>query len=165
MLQVIGLASLAVASTRGWAANSIIDSRIRLKAHLDQARHEIAMLREEIRIKDARMARISPVVPIGGFWTAWIPFSLPQCWPFCHWAATVADHFSRCVIGNSAFKSQPTSHAVWAFLGQWSSTRSDGGVPIPMCRPAQSGGSGPLAQVNSARRPRLRPMPNSGVYR
>ena len=26
-------------------------------------------------------------VPIGdGFWTAWLPFSLPQRWPFCFWA-------------------------------------------------------------------------------
>jgi transposase InsO family protein len=36
------------------------------------------------------------VVPIlGGLWTSWLPFSLPQCWPFCWWVAVVLDHFSR----------------------------------------------------------------------
>ena len=33
-------------------------------------------------------------VPTGrGFWTAWLPFSVPQCWPFCWWVAVVVDHF------------------------------------------------------------------------
>ena len=36
------------------------NSRIRLKAELDRANQEIALLREEMRIKDARMARIDP---------------------------------------------------------------------------------------------------------
>jgi len=35
-------------------------------------------------------------VPISsGFWTAWLPFALPQRWPFCWWVAVVVDHFSR----------------------------------------------------------------------
>ena len=260
ILKVISLAQFAAANTRGWAANSV-NSRIRLKAQLDQARQEIAMLREETRIKDARLARIDPhrrpqypptermailelkaarawsleqaaeaflvtaatiaswmkrldeegpdalvqlwqpvnkfpqfvccivrrlktlcptmgkvkiaqtlaraglhlgattvrrmlkakprcepptadaetaadgrvvtarypghvwhadltVVPTGGFWTSWVPFALPQCWPFCHWVAIVIDHFSRRIVGVTAFKSQPTCEAVWGFLGR-----------------------------------------------
>ena len=26
-------------------------------------------------------------VPTGGFWTSWLPFALPQKWPFCYWVA------------------------------------------------------------------------------
>jgi len=33
-------------------------------------------------------------VPIGGFWTSWLPFALPQCWPFCWWVVVVIDHYS-----------------------------------------------------------------------
>jgi len=59
------------------------------------------------------------VVPTGaGFWTSWLPFSLPQFWPFCYWVAVVVDHFSRRVMGCTAFRNQPTSKAVRAFLGQ-----------------------------------------------
>ena len=58
------------------------------------------------------------VVPTGGFWTTWFPFSLPQCWPFCHWIAIVVDHFSRRVMGIAAFESQPNSEAVCRFLGR-----------------------------------------------
>src|SRR5262249_50288076 len=39
-------------------------------------------------------------IPIGsGFWTSWLPFALPQRWPFCWWVAVVMDHFSRRVMG------------------------------------------------------------------
>ena len=27
-----------------------------------------------------------------GFWAPWLPFALPQCWPFCWWVAVVIDH-------------------------------------------------------------------------
>lgn len=59
------------------------------------------------------------VVPTnGGFWTSWFPFSMPQCWPFCYWVAIVADHFSRRIMGATAFTKQPTSADVQDFLGQ-----------------------------------------------
>jgi transposase InsO family protein len=58
------------------------------------------------------------VVPTGGFWTSWMPFSLPQCWPFCHWVAIAIDHFSRRVMGATAFKGQPSCEAVRGFLGR-----------------------------------------------
>ena len=54
ILHVISLAQFTFAYTQGWAANSP-NSRVRLKAELDRACQEIALLREEIRIKDAPM--------------------------------------------------------------------------------------------------------------
>ena len=59
VLHVISLAQFATTYSRGWAANSV-NSRIRLRAALERANQEIAQLRQEIRIKDARMARINP---------------------------------------------------------------------------------------------------------
>lgn len=56
---MIFLAQFATAYTRRWAANSV-NTRIRLKAELHRANHEIALLREANYIKDARMARIDP---------------------------------------------------------------------------------------------------------
>jgi hypothetical protein len=59
ILHVISLAQFATAHTRGWAANSI-NVRIRMKAERDRALEELSRLREEMRIKDARMAIINP---------------------------------------------------------------------------------------------------------
>jgi len=59
------------------------------------------------------------VVPIGGgFWVPWLPFSLPQCWPFCFWVAVILDNYSRRVMGTDVFYGQPTSEKVRAFLGR-----------------------------------------------
>ena len=58
-LHIISLAHFALTQVRGWAANSPIH-RVRLAAELDQLNSEIAMLREEIRIKDARLATLVP---------------------------------------------------------------------------------------------------------
>jgi hypothetical protein len=59
ILHVISLAQFTTAHTRSWAANSI-NARIRLKVERDRAMEELSRLREEMRIKDARMAIISP---------------------------------------------------------------------------------------------------------
>ncbi len=59
VLHVISLAHYAITYARGWAANSI-NARVRLQAKLNVALEEIAKLREELRIKDSRMARIDP---------------------------------------------------------------------------------------------------------
>ena len=59
VLHVLSLAQYAAAYTRGWAADSV-NTRVRLKAELDRANQELLLLREEIRIKDARLARIDP---------------------------------------------------------------------------------------------------------
>ncbi len=58
-LHVISLAHFALIQVRGWAANSPIH-RVRLAAERDQLNGEVAMLREEIRIRDARMAALVP---------------------------------------------------------------------------------------------------------
>ena len=57
MPHVISLAQFGMAYTRGWAANSI-NSRIRLKTKYERLQQRVAQLTEEIRIKDARMARL-----------------------------------------------------------------------------------------------------------
>ena len=56
-------------------------------------------------------------VPVGGgFWVSWMPFSLPQCWPFCWWVAVVVDHYSRRVMGFSVFPKKIDSPEIQAFL-------------------------------------------------
>ena len=54
VLHVIGLAQYATAYTRSWSANSPNEG-MRLKAENDRLEAEIALLKEEIRIKDARL--------------------------------------------------------------------------------------------------------------
>jgi transposase InsO family protein len=51
-----------------------------------------------------------------GFWAPWLPFALPQCWPFCWWVAAVIDHYSRRIMGVAACKHSPTSRPVQHFL-------------------------------------------------
>jgi transcriptional regulator with XRE-family HTH domain len=51
-----------------------------------------------------------------GFWVSWLPFALPQVWPFCWWLAVAVDHFSRRVMKVSGFSQQPSSKAVQHFL-------------------------------------------------
>ena len=257
MLHVISLAQFGMAYTRGWAVNSPI-ARLRLKVENDQLKQDLALLKEEIRIKDARMNRIDPhkrphyvpterlsilelraarawsvrhtaqafqvtaatiaswikrvddqglnalvqtrepvnkfpefvryavqrlktlcptlgkvkiaemlcraglhlgativrrilkepphpkpsvaavasdhvvtakrpnhvwhidltTVPTrGGFWASWLPFALPQCWPFCWWLAVVIDHYSRRAIAFAVFAKRPNSLGVRTFLG------------------------------------------------
>lgn len=262
VLHVISLAHFAIAHARGWAANSI-NARVRQASQIDRLRAEISMLKEEIRLKDARMASIMPhrrphyvpdqrldilalkaargwsleqaakaflidaatiaawfkrldesgpdalvkipvpvnrfpefvrhivqrlkavcpamgkvmlarnlaraglhlaastvgrmlkakskpckparpdspcvasakqghivradypnhvwhvdltTVPIGGFWAPWLPFALPQCFPFCWWVAAVIDHFSRKVMGIAVFRKQPNCRQIRDFL-------------------------------------------------
>ena len=58
-IYVMSLAHYAITCARGWAANSI-NARVRLAAENDRLKQEIQLLREEIRIKNARMAKIGP---------------------------------------------------------------------------------------------------------
>jgi putative transposase len=53
-----------------------------------------------------------------GFWCPWLPFALPQTWPFCWWLAVVLDHYSRRALGFALFWSAPTSVDLRAFLGR-----------------------------------------------
>ena len=59
MLHVISLAQYATVYTRSWAVDSM-NGRVRLKAENDRLIEEVARLREEMRIKDARPASIVP---------------------------------------------------------------------------------------------------------
>ena len=51
-----------------------------------------------------------------GFRAPWLPFALPQCWPFCWWVAVAIDHYSRHVMGIATFGNNPTSVLVSHFL-------------------------------------------------
>ena len=57
-------------------------------------------------------------VPLGGFWVPWLPFALPQRWPFCWWLAVAVDHFSRRVMGVAVFRKPPDCQQVVAFLAK-----------------------------------------------
>ncbi len=59
MLHVVSLAQYATAYTRSWAADNI-NGRLRAKSENDQSQQEVVLLREEMRIKDARMALVNP---------------------------------------------------------------------------------------------------------
>ena len=58
-LHAVGLAHAALTYSRAWCANSPI-ARVRLAGEADRLRTEVALLTEELRIKDARLARIEP---------------------------------------------------------------------------------------------------------
>ena len=53
------------------------------------------------------------VAPTGtGFWVPWLPFALPQRWPFCWWVLVVVDHVSRAVLGLEIQRGVPTAEEV-----------------------------------------------------
>ena len=56
-VHAISLADFALTTALGWAAQSL-NPRLRVRAELERLRNEISLLREEIRIKDARMQHI-----------------------------------------------------------------------------------------------------------
>ena len=58
-------------------------------------------------------------VPISsGFWATWLPFALPQRWPFCWWLGVVEDHFYRRAMAAGVFATRPDCHAMCACLGR-----------------------------------------------
>ena len=59
VVQVISLARTSLALTQGWASESM-SPELRQQAEEDRLRQEIQLLREEVRIKDARMEQIEP---------------------------------------------------------------------------------------------------------
>lgn len=59
VLHAVALARLALVTVRGWCVNSRLH-RVRFAAECEELRAEVALLREELRIKDARLARIPP---------------------------------------------------------------------------------------------------------
>lgn len=65
MLHVMSLAQYAAVYNRSWAVDSR-NGRVRLKAAKGRLLEELARKNEKIRIKDARMARITPHRRLGG---------------------------------------------------------------------------------------------------
>ena len=59
VIHTISLARTSLTHARSVAANSI-NARIRLKEEIERLQNEISLLREESRIKDARMEQIPP---------------------------------------------------------------------------------------------------------
>jgi hypothetical protein len=59
VLHAIALAHYAIVYARAWAADSI-NARVRRSSENDRLHEECALLREEIRLKDARIAQIGP---------------------------------------------------------------------------------------------------------
>ncbi len=58
-------------------------------------------------------------VPCGlGMGCTWLPFALPQRWPFCWWVLLAVDHFSRRAVGIGVFANRPDCRAVCTCLGQ-----------------------------------------------
>ena len=58
-------------------------------------------------------------VPISsGFWATWLPFALPQQWPWSWWVVAVVDHFSRRIAGVGVFANRPNCREVCTFLGR-----------------------------------------------
>ena len=58
-------------------------------------------------------------VPTGwGFWVPWLPWALPQRWPFCWWVGVIVDHYSRRIIGFAIFTQNPTRISVRQMLGR-----------------------------------------------
>lgn len=59
VLHAIALARFAIVYSRSWAANSA-NARVRLAAENNRLKEHVSLLREELRIKDARMGQIAP---------------------------------------------------------------------------------------------------------
>jgi putative transposase len=59
VLHVISLAHFAIVEARGWAANAV-NPRARQAPEIDRLTGEVALLQEQIRIQNARMAKVDP---------------------------------------------------------------------------------------------------------
>jgi hypothetical protein len=57
VIHAISLVHFSLTSTRSWAVNNW-NTRVRLTAENDRLKQELALLQEEMRIKDSRMLRI-----------------------------------------------------------------------------------------------------------
>jgi putative transposase len=61
---------------------------------------------------------LTTIPTASGFWVPWLPWALPQRWPFCWWVGVIVDHFSRRIMGIAVFTQNPTSVAVRQMLGR-----------------------------------------------
>lgn len=51
-----------------------------------------------------------------GLFVPWLPFSLPQCWPFGWWVGGVLDHHSRILVKARVWKTLPSAARVVGML-------------------------------------------------
>ncbi len=109
VLHTISLAHFSIIHARGMAANHI-RRRVRLAAQNERLREECALLREEIRIKDARMDRI-------------IPHHRPRYGPFERMAILEL----RAARGWSLKQSADTFRVSAATIASWSARLDEGG--------------------------------------
>lgn len=57
------------------------------------------------------------VLPIStGLWAPWLPFALPNVWPFTWHVAVVVDQFSRKLLGFEVFSKEPSADRMLRFL-------------------------------------------------
>jgi putative transposase len=120
--QVLSRAGLHLAPTTVRRLLRNVPRRPPSPAHVPTARVVTARYPNHVWLAD-----LSTVPTSLGFWTSWLPFALPQCWPFCWWLAVVIDHYSRRIMGFALFEQLPTSVAVKEFLG--SVIRTAGAIP------------------------------------
>ena len=80
-----------------------------------------ATSRSERRIRSSHpnhiwLVDLTTVPTLTGFWISWLPWSVPQRWPFSYWVVVGVDHFSRRIMGVRAFRGWPSAEAMSAFL-------------------------------------------------
>ncbi len=92
--------------------------RATLAAEIRALRHQLGVLQRSV--KRPRFWQRDRIlwVWLTQLWADWVPFALPQCWPFCWWLAVVIDHYSRRAMGFAVFPKRPTSLAIRTFLGR-----------------------------------------------
>ncbi len=91
-----------------------------------------ATVRSEHCIRSSRpnhiwLVDLTTVPTLAGFWISWLPWSVPQRWPFSCWVAVGVDHFSRRFMGVRVFRGRPAALALSAFLA--GSIRAAGQAP------------------------------------
>jgi len=67
---------------------------------------------------------LTTIPTAGGLWMSWLPFALPQRWPFCWWTVIALDQASRAVMGFALFRTRPDSREVAAFLKRAARSKS-----------------------------------------
>jgi transposase InsO family protein len=50
-------------------------------------------------------------------WVRWVPFAIPQRWPFAWWVAFVLDYASRAVVDFAVYKTRPDSADMCVLVG------------------------------------------------
>ncbi len=88
--------------------------------------------RSERRIRSSRpnhiwLVDLTTVPTLAGFWISWLPWLVPQRWPFSCWVAVGLDHFSCRIMGVRVFRGRPTAVAMSSFLA--SMIRTAGQAP------------------------------------